>query len=260
MKKIILSIVLICSVMLSLGAQNKEKTYNYEGFTGIQASNAFQIHVTKSDNYSIKVEVDPEYEQYLMVKQDGKVLVLGFSEDLPRKMQTKSSKIVSARITMPSLVAVSLSGSADMACNGTFAAGMDEVKLYLSGSSSLKGFMIAAGKVDCQVSGNSHVECEMEVGEVGTKVSGASKVILTGLAGDLEGEVSGASNLNAKDISVETASFEISGASRVQVAPTKELKVSVSGASTCIYKDNDQLVINARSVTGASTLKPASNK
>lgn len=257
MKKILISFALIFALVSSVGAQNKTKTYNYDDFTGINASSAFQVSVAKAGDYSIKVEVAPEYEQYLDVQLKGGVLNLGFTDDLPRKMRTKSSKIVSAKVTMPNLTAVSLSGSADMVCNGSFAAGMNEVQVLLSGSSSLKGYSVAGSQVDIQVSGNSHLELDVEADEVDTKISGASKVVVSGISCELNGEISGASTLAAKDLSTEEASFDISGASRVSVSPSRELKVSISGASSCTYTDNKELRINARSVTGASTLKPA---
>lgn len=256
MKKIIFSFFLMCAAVLSANAQ-VQKTYDYEGFTGIYASNAFQVTVDQSSTYSIKVTVDPDYAQYLNVKKENGILFLQFSEELPRKLRTSSSKIVSAKVSMPSLTAVSLSGSADMVCKGAFQAAMGETKIEMSGSSTLKGYVIECPEVDIEVSGSSHLECGVKSGEVDVELSGASKIVLTGTAKELDAEVSGASGLHAQDLATEEASVEVSGASKAQVAPKKELKVSASGASTCIYVPSPELRVNASRVTGASTLKPS---
>ncbi|MBQ0122214.1 MAG: DUF2807 domain-containing protein [Bacteroidales bacterium] len=257
MKKYLLSLFLICATVLSSMAQKQTKTFEYEGFTGLSVSHSFQITVNKSNVFSVKVSVDPDYIPYLDVQKKDDVLHIGFTKDLPRKLRTKSSKIANATISMPVLSAVSLSGSADVFCNGQFEAGMKEITIYMSGASSLKGYAASGVKASVELSGSSLVNCELKAGEVEAQVSGASKFVVGGSAGSLSAEVSGASGLLAYDLQLKDASIKASGASKVQIAPQNTLKVSLSGASSCTYKDNDALYVNARSITGASTLKPA---
>lgn len=257
MKKILLSFAL-CLAVMSAMAQKQTKTYTYDGFTGVSVSHSFQVTVQKSDVFSIEVSVEKDYLPYLDVRKNDDVLHIGFTADLPRKLRTKSSKIASARISMPVLSAVSLSGSADMKCEGSFSSGMRGIDIYLSGASSLKGYSVSGTEVDIELSGSSLVDCEIVADKVDANVSGASRVNVSGTAETLKAQISGASALLASSFSVKEASVEASGASKVRVAPVNELKVSLSGASSCTYEANETLKINARSITGASSLKPAS--
>lgn len=257
MKKILLSLALICAVVLSANAENQLKKYYFKDFTGINADNAFQVTVEQSERYSVRVEVQPEYEQYLDVKVKQGILYLGFSDNLPKKMKTRSSKVVSAKVSMPVITSIALSGSSDMKFKDPFEVAMGEVFVYASGSSTIKDFEITAPEVEIRVSGSSHVEMKVESSEVDVEISGASKVVLAGRTSEMDAEISGASGLVAKSLEVQDADVEASGASKAQVNATFELKVSLSGASTCIYEDNSNLKVNARKVAGASTLKTA---
>lgn len=81
------------------------------------------------------------------------------------------------------------------------------------------------------------------------KLSGATRVDLSGSAKSFEAELSGASELYAFNFESESALITASGASKVEVLATQELKANASGASKIRYRGNPRLIANA---SGAS--------
>jgi len=107
---------------------------------------------------------------------------------------------------------------------------------------SLKGASFS-GAIKSSVSGFTANE------DMWIKLSGASKLDLAGSVKRFDAELSGASELYAFTFESESALITASGASRVEVLATQELKANASGASKIRYRGNPQLTANA---SGAS--------
>lgn len=258
MKKAVFSIFCAFAALTVLSAQTttQVKDFKLSGFKGISVGQAITVVATQSDKYSVSAEVKTEYEPYLVATVEDGVLVVKLN-DLPKKLRSFKGSVVKLNISMPTLTKLILSGAASFESETYFNSPSDEVKIDLSGAAKVKTMYLSASKVDFKISGSSVAMVMVDAGDVDSEISGASKLTLKGSSNQIEAEVSGASGLHAKELAVSDAFIEASGASKILVSPTNRLNIELSGASSCTYTENDQLIINARKVTGAASLKSA---
>ena len=218
------------------------------------------------------------------------------TKDMPRDMKRENNRgkyILSAKIIVPDLVSLNASGATKVDFQGRFTP--RSFKGDFSGASSVKGLDINTQSlsIDCsgasklQISGNisgkasydfsgaSNADIRQDIGKLDIEVSGASNINLKGsftdMSVDLSGassmdaagkgdklnvEVSGASHFNGKDLSVNSASVDASGASRAFVNVSKVLNVDITGSSSLRYSDSRSVQINVKNVSkGASLIK-----
>ena len=195
-----------------LVVSGRRVTVNEElsGFSKVDASSAFEVEVTSSDEYSVLLTVDEKVEPYLDVRVEGDTLHIGVQPD---PTFAGASQPLTAQVSMPRLTGVALSGASNATVEG-FAS--DE-------------------RLDVDLSGASHLKGEIEAGAVRFEVSGASILTLSGAGGQTTLEVSGASQANLQQFAVADASIKLSGASRAAVNASGKIDADVSGASTLHY-------------------------
>ena len=83
--------------------------------------------------------------------------------------------------------------------------------------------------------------------------SGASKINVEGTTVNLEIETSGASKIEAESLKAENVSVDASGASKINVAVSNDLKVDASGASNINYTGTPKNF--EKKTSGASNVK-----
>jgi hypothetical protein len=217
-----------------IGSGNAEtRTESHTDFTKITASHAFDIDITQSSSYLVRITLDDNLFQHLQVFKTGDPLTirlqLGFSyTPAPGRQLT-----IQAEITMPDLDEVQLSGATRADVDGfivthSFVAG-------ISGASRLRGTYVT-------------------IGDVSFTVWGASTVELSGSGGDLTPTFSGASRLELRNFPVNNANVDLSGASQGTVNPDGRLDATASGASTILYLGNPTL--GDITTSGGSTIAP----
>ena len=185
------------------------RDFDLSGFTAIDAAR-FDIEVAQSDTFKVSVRADDNVIDRLIVRTSGGTLLLH-----TRPFHWLTGRLtLEATIHMPSLTAITLSGSATAGVRSF--GGIDRLDLELSGASDLRG------KVDAAT--------------VDIVANGASRVSLAGSAGRVTIEASGASKVGLGKLATGTAAVELSGASRatLNVADTIE-SVEASGASRLRY-------------------------
>lgn len=105
---------------------------------------------------------------------------------------------------------------------------------------------------ELQASGASKVKiADLKNSALRVDMSGASKADLSGETSELTIDVSGASNVEAEGLNAVTASIEASGASKVAVAVSQDLKSEASGASKITYVGSPTV---SKSTSGASKI------
>jgi hypothetical protein len=199
------------------------------GFSKISASSAFRVEVSQSDGYSVVITVDEKVVPYLDVTVQGDTLRISLK---PGLTMTGATGPLDAKVTMPKLTGLDLSGATRTAISG----------------------FKSTDPLDAEVSGASMLDGALEAGDVRFRLSGASRVTLSGNGHKMALEASGASQGNLERFAVAEAKVELSGASRATVNVTGALDASASGASTLRYTGSPEL----RSVesSGASTIRP----
>lgn len=299
MKKLIFALASMLIALSSMAADGQGESYitkdfNLKDFTGISANSIIEVQLTKSNTYSVSVTLPKELEDYLDVRVIRGNLTLGMKQ-VPLKISKNYGKWnVTAKVTMPALYSLNLSGASKFECNDSFNLGEESFVMDMNGATKAEGLMIDAKEVEIEMSGAAvasltgdfHVaDIEMTGAAKGNfkinsdmlhnEVSGAAKAFHEGDFGKIEIETSGAGVFNMRGTAeiieleasgaakVETSKAEvkiieasISGAAYCEVSAIDRLQVDASGGATMRYMDNDGMKLDIRSISrGASVSK-----
>ena len=200
------------------------KGYDLEGFTRLDVSDSFEVEVTCSDPQSVELTLDDNLVDEVDVRVEGETLSIDLKGTTAYERTTQRAKI-----TLPELAEVVLSGASKASVQGFSSSG--DLELVLSGASSLVLTDVAAGDAKLDVSGASKVNGAVGVGDVQMDVSGASTVDLAGSGAEASLEASGASSLQLGDLALESAGVHLSGSSTATLDVAGTLDADLSGAS-----------------------------
>ena len=182
------------------------------GFTEVQVGNTFQVTITQAAEYSVEIDIDDNLVQFLEVKKVGDTLEIRL-----QRGRSARSATMEARVSMPKLTAVELSGAS-------------------------KGFVqgfVSDANFDARVSGASHLTADIQAPQTGVELSGASSVHFEGSGTTLSVSASGASNANLENFTVESAAVRLSGASVARLNVSRIMDpVLLTGASKLIHSGN----------------------
>lgn len=184
------------------------ETHALTDFTRIEAHNGFELEVTMSDTFSIEITADDNVHEYIVVKKSGDTLEIGL-----RGTRFYHSVTIEAKVTMPALYKIELSGGS---------------QAYITGFSSTHDFEV-------ELSGGSRLSGDIITGDVEFELSGGSQVDLGGTGEDLAIEASGGSRLDIEDFPIDDASIDMSGGSRATINISGTLNAVLSGASRIEY-------------------------
>jgi hypothetical protein len=203
----------------------KSETREVGDFSEIEVGNAVQLDATVGPPNSLVVTWDDNLLPQLKTVVVGKRLKIYVDGSCSTNlgMQVKA--------TSPALTALVASGAATTTVSG-----------------------MRGSKFELDLSGASHCELSGDSDLLDATLSGASRGTIAGEARQLTAECSGASQLDARDLTVEKATVELSGASTGRVTVAKELVAEASGASTLHYGGEPAEL--KKQVSGASTIAP----
>ncbi len=244
----------------------------YEGrtITAVSASSAFEVTLVKSNQTKAVVEVNEELESRLKfsLSSDG-VLSVGINTEGFR-WNNANRQVMRMTVYLPEIRSLKGSGAVRITSEDQFTT--ENMKINLSGATSLKSFSIKAGTVDLDCTGASNGTLRLEAGSIDASASGASNLKLTvatgyaeisasgasditatGSSGEVKLEASGASTVRAVGLEAKKANARSSSASTVSVWATEELNANASGASSVKYKGNP-VTFKSQS-SGASSVK-----
>ncbi len=261
------------------------RDFDFTDFSAVEVGSAFTVDISPSDTYSVKVTTQEGLFKQVKVVKTGDTLKI--SLDWPGVFF--GARVLQARITMPELKSLELSGATTGTVRGfKSAAGLDSrisgastldlnvetgdftgeisgashltariksisAHIELSGASSFAGD-VETNDFVCQASGASDFTGSVKASSTMVRLAGASDVQLTGSGGDLKLTGSGASAARLAGFSVRNADIDLSGASRGDVDAGGRLDVSLSGASELKYGGSPTLG-NRMDITGGSTLE-----
>ena len=283
MKKLIIVLSAIFMTISCLAANDVEsnkyitKDYDMKDFTGIVASGIVEVQLTKSNTCKVSVTLPDELEDYLDVKVNNGKLIISVRQ-VPIRLSRKFGVwSVTAKVAMPELRSLSMSGASKFECDNSFDLGNGTFKLELSGASKANGLEIKARELEVEMGGATSAtisgvfhSAEIEMGgaskctfeisadELSQEISGGAKSYHTGEFGSIELEVSGASVFSLRGVA-DTMNIEASGASKIETsqAPTRAIKARISGATFCEVNALEVLKVDA---SGASSLKYVNNE
>lgn len=204
-----------CFEVVETGSGNLvTEEFNFSDFTKVEAHNGFQLELTKSSTFSIEITVDDNVEKDLRVSRSGDTLRIVLIGN-----RSYSSVTLRARITMPDLYGLDLSGGSQAGITG-FSSSHD-LSFNLSGGSGVTGDITAA--------------------DADFDLSGGSQVNLEGTADDLGVNGSSGSQVHLENFPVANADIYLSGGGSATVNVVGRLDVNLSGGSRVTYIGNPTL-------------------
>ncbi|GHV10035.1 hypothetical protein FACS1894162_2270 [Bacteroidia bacterium] len=287
MKKASLMIMMSICMVLTSCAQ-KVVNPNLKGLTGIDASSAFDITLTRGSSESLTIEADEEIKPFVRHKVKNGVLHLWVE-----KNKLKNTKKLRAYVTVEELSLLKLSGACQISGTGVFPS--KECKIDCSGASKIN-LQIETNNLAIDISGACNLQLRVQAASISLNASGASKVNistpsaassytscddesshftvqvasalkkvsidcsgssnikLSGSAQLLNIDLSGASKIDAEQFSAKTAKIHTTGASKVKVGKIEDLKGSASGVSDIQY--NKSSTVTDLTTSGAAKSRP----
>jgi hypothetical protein len=213
------------------GATTTE-TRTVQPFTGIDVSAPINVVVIVDNTAPISVELSGYQNLIKHIKTEIKGNVLQIYS--PDDIKIRTEKDLTARITVPSLNDVELSGAADAHIQGNVTAG--NFNIDISGASNIIVDNMMVSNLDAEISG---------AGNLQIKGGSAQKANYT---------VSGAGDIKAFSFQTVETEASVSGAGDIDVFASQKLHTEISGAGTIRYKGHPQ--INTET-SGAGSLKDA---
>ncbi len=222
------------------------RDYNVTDFTGVQTGGVFQMEIVPSTSYSIAVTTNENMFDYVEVTKSGSTLKL----ELRNGVSFVGPSTLKARIEMPELHSLSLSGASSATARG-FKSNRD-FRLVISGAARLDMDM-ETGKFVTDISGAGKAAGSLKAGDSQFRLSGAGDVQLDGSSGNTVVNASGASSAGLESFKVNNARVALSGGSRASIDVGGRLDLDLSGGSTLRYSGNPTL--GTVDVTGGSSLR-----
>lgn len=215
-------------------------------FSGISASGAATVLISKGKDYSCVVSLDSNLQSAFQTKVTRGVLVMGFKPGT----NVNRFKKLEIRLTMPEVRKISASGASRIELDKGFAG--KELSLDLSGASKISA-AASYQILGVELSGASKADLSGKYGEIAVNISGASHFTGSGSALGLSGLVSGASRIDFSECALEDADMDASGASHVRLSDvSKKIKARLSGASDLQYEGEPEVEKNC---SGGSSVK-----
>lgn len=185
-----------------------------EGFARVNIGNAFHVELKEAPQFSVSISADDNVIDLVEAEKEGDTLRIGLEAG------DYSEVTLRARITMPELLGVMLTGASRATLEGFSSA--NDLSISLSGSSVLEGYV--------------------EARAADLRINGASKVTLAGSADNLRVRASGASILTLQHFSVDRASAVLDGASQATVNVRGAIESArLTGASILLYDGDPDL-------------------
>jgi hypothetical protein len=226
------------------------RNFDYAGFDNVEVSSSFEVELVQSATYSVTITAQEKLFDQISLTKAGGTLQINLQWGWGTWVSSWGYQRPKARITMPELYELKLSGASKGSATG-FRSSHD-TNVFLSGASSLEvDFELAYGS-RIEVSGASRLNGKVRATDIRLQIDGASSADLSGSVAGINLEASGASRANLEDLSAEQVSVELSGASRATVSPKDKMRVNISGASSLTYTGSPSL--ESIEVSGASTI------
>ena len=177
-------------------ATSSPRSKPLEGFARVNIGNAFHVEIKESPQFSVSISADDNVIDLVEAEKEGDTLRIGLEAG------DYSEVTLRARITMPELLGVMLTGASRATLEGFSSA--NDLSISLSGSSVLEGYV--------------------EAREADLRINGASKLTLAGSADNLSVRASGASILSLQHFSVDRSSIVLDGASQATVNVRRDIE------------------------------------
>ena len=187
-KPVVLLIALLLSTCtVTRGSGNViTETRSVDAFDSVSVSNAIDVRIEVGGDHSVVLEGDDNLVEIVRTRVNGSTLRI---DNEPG--QTFVFGAVTARISMPALTGIDVSGSSSVRADG-IDAGTVDLGVSGSGSIDLSG---SASNLEVDVSGSGSVDCAaFDVDNADISVSGSGSVVVS-VENALRASVSGSGSI-----------------------------------------------------------------
>jgi len=187
------------------GEAKTSQARDVAGFTEIDASGAFEIHIEQGEAYAVTVKAAPEDLAHVRTERDGKTLEISWEGvrlfgggpveihvTTPKleRLETSGATAVRARGLRGERLEVEASGASKLALSGQ----VTKVVYEVSGATKLDALGLDAEVVEIDASGATHAKVRA-TRAITADASGASSIRYAGGPAEVRSDLSGASKL-----------------------------------------------------------------
>jgi hypothetical protein len=276
-----------CNVIFNVRESGPLTTqdFTYTNFKALDIGSAFEVEIDYADTYSMQITAHENVLKNVKITRIGETLKIG----LAWPWVSIGSRNLKAKITMPELMKLTLSGSSEGTVSGfksnsdceihvsgasdlnldmetgAFSADVsgsseltanlksESTKMNISGASDLK-INAVTGRLDITCSGSSEAKGYAEATSSTFHLSGASDMTLTGKGGNIDLFGSGASSFRLMEYAIDDVNIGLSGASDADMVINGTLQGNLSGSSELRYAGTP-VIGKDFDISGDSTFK-----
>ena len=223
------------------------RDYDVTGFSSVDSGGVYQIELVPSESYSVEVTSNENIFDYIEVTKSGSTLKLG----LRNGISFNGPLTLKAKITMPELWGLELSGASNATADGFKSA--HDFRLNVSGAGRAD-FDLETGRFTADLSGAGRGQGKLKAADTDIRLSGAANLELEGSAANTVINGSGAASAGLSEFNVKKdARVTLSGGSHGSINVSGKLDVNLSGGSTLQYGGSPTM--GRVDVSGGSTLR-----
>lgn len=205
------------------------------GFSALQVSGSWEVEAAAGD-FAVEVEVDDNVRDDVRVELRGNALRFGMRPGV----RWFRSVTLRARVTLPELEEVQVSGSGQVAAHGFET---PTLGVGVSGSGSVHAERCRVGALEAAVSGSGDITVERcELASAAISISGSGDVAIHGEAAACSGDgvtvrISGSGTADLRGCTFTGAEVRIGGSGDgLLTLGSGDLVGSISGSGSIIYR------------------------
>jgi hypothetical protein len=217
--------ILAIAFVFSLGqVAFGQQSYNLSGFNAVAFGVPGTCHVQQGSRFKVEIDGDEDDLDRLEVEVKGNRLVISTK----RGNWNWNSGKIEARITMPEIEGLSVSGSGELVTNGR----------------------LNVADLDMSVSGSGDLRVELDGSLIEASISGSGKIIAGGTATEIDLSISGSGKFDGEDLKAQKVKARISGSGNAKVYASEEVDATISGSGTVYYKGDPERKFSKASGSG----------
>ena len=178
MKRVLLILLCALGMTVQMSAQKQVVVeHGYSGFSAVEAGDCFDISLTASDEYKVRITTDAVVEDYILAYAKDGVLYLDIDvkampSETRRAFQSRNRVLATPRVEIfsPSLERIAVSGNSVIDCNDTLAV-PGKLTVSLSRAAAIRRMDIKAEAVLLELSNKAQAYLSAEAESLNVQCS-----------------------------------------------------------------------------------------
>ncbi len=205
------------------------ETRTETGFTSVSSEIEATVYITEGPEFEVKLIAQQNVLDNIETNVNGGELEILSDHCI------NNAEPVLIYITMPSVLALSMSGSGSLITQNKITS--SSVSFEISGSGAFTTMdSIITDFLNLDISGSGDMDFIGKATTVDADISGSGNMTMQGLGSDLNFDISGSGELNAFNFLVTTADLEVSGSGNIETNVSVDMYVRISGSGNIYYK------------------------